>query len=247
MLAYQICKGSDLQNLLKYGASVKLKVGGGADATGRNLGKSFRFQTAQLTGVVTLARAWHCIGGTVRRRHAWAIHLLTHPQHKPPVVSKNYIDTASAFASASELIEQIHGCSHRVNCILEAIDPEQFTAMKKLNEAAQTIPYVKALSAIDCLLFEGRHIIFNRQTPLHTDDLDPWTGWAILVAFGQFTKGAMHIPRLNLRLRFQPGDIIAMRGRILPHEIEAWSGGQRVSVVHFTHKSLWDWFGIHCP
>lgn len=77
MLAYLICQGSDLQNLLKYGASVKLKVGGGADATGRNSGKSFRFQKAQLTGVVTLARAWHCIGGTVRRRHAWAIHLLT--------------------------------------------------------------------------------------------------------------------------------------------------------------------------
>ena len=39
--------------------------------------------------------------------------------------------------------------------------------------------------------------------------------------------------------------MIFLRGGILPHEVEAWEGGQRVLLAHFTHKSLWDEFG-HC-
>jgi hypothetical protein len=95
---------------------------------------------------------------------------------------------------------------------------------------------------------EGRAIMFNRQTPLHPDRLDPFTSWAIMIALGDFQNGGdLYVPRLKLRIRFLPGDMIAIRGRILPHEVEAWSGGQRVSIAHFTHQSLWDSFGMTCP
>ena len=43
------------------------------------------------------------------------------------------------------------------------------------------------------------------------------------------------------------GTLILLRGHILPHEVEAWEGGQRVCVAHFTHQSLWDQFGMKCP
>jgi hypothetical protein len=29
--------------------------------------------------------------------------------------------------------------------------------------------------------------------------------------------------------------------------VEVWEGGQRISVVYFTHESLWRDFGLVCP
>jgi hypothetical protein len=65
-------------------------------------------------------------------------------------------------------------------------------------------------------------------------------GYAGLYAAGDFkTGGHVFFPRLRLRVRLLPGDFILIRGRVLEHEIEAFDGGQRISIPHFTHTSLW--------
>ena len=46
-------------------------------------------------------------------------------------------------------------------------------------------------------------------------------------------------PQLNLRVCLLPGDFVLIRGRVLEHMIEEWDGGQRISIPHFTHTSLW--------
>lgn len=98
----------------------------------------------------------------------------------------------------------------------------------------------KALSSIDPLLFEGRGVMYNRKTPLHQDKLDPHRGWAALLALGEFkTGGELSIPRLKLKVRYLPGDLILIRGRILPHEVLDWDGKQRISIVMFTHTDMW--------
>jgi hypothetical protein len=108
-------------------------------------------------------------------------------------------------------------------------------------------PHVKAWSAIDGLLWEGRSFQFNRQTPLHPDSTDPPKCWVALVALGHFKGGHLFIPRLNLRLWYEPGTIILLRGHILPHVVEAFFDGQRISIAHFTHESLWDALGLQLP
>ncbi|KAJ6602977.1 hypothetical protein B0H10DRAFT_1957976 [Mycena sp. CBHHK59/15] len=65
-------------------------------------------------------------------------------------------------------------------------------------------------------------------TPLHPDNSDPKKGWAALVVLGPFTGGALHIPSLKLHMRYTNGDMILIRGRILPHEVEAFHDGQRI-------------------
>ncbi|KAJ6562938.1 hypothetical protein B0H10DRAFT_2239742 [Mycena sp. CBHHK59/15] len=40
----------------------------------------------------------------------------------------------------------------------------------------------------------------------------------------------------NLRMRYEAGDLILLRGRALKHEIEEFTDGQRISVAHFTHQ-----------
>lgn len=120
--------------------------------------------------------------------------------------------------------------------------------MLKFRVALQTkYPHAKAMDAIDGLMWEGRSLQYNRQTPLHPDSTDPPQAWVALVAFGRFTKGFLWIPRLNLLLFYGPGSIIFLRGHILPHEVLAFEDGQRVSIAHFTHQSLWEEMDISLP
>lgn len=95
---------------------------------------------------------------------------------------------------------------------------------------------------------EGRAIQFNRQTPLHPDRQDPRKSWASMITFGKFTTGGeLCVPRLNLEMRYLPRDAVVLRGRLLPHEVKAWGPGQRLSIAHFTHESLWQSYGMECP
>src|SRR5882762_6030811 len=61
---------------------------------------------------------------------------------------------------------------------------------------------------------------------------------ALLFAFGEHQGGYVFLPHLGLRVRLQPGDVVPLRGRVVPHQIEEWVG-QRITIPHFTHSSLW--------
>jgi hypothetical protein len=138
--------------------------------------------------------------------------------------------------------------SHKINSWLKYLDPQQYMALEQLRRAVhERYPFAKAINSIDPLLFEGRAIMWNRQTPLHGDKTDPIRSWVVLVVLGKFRKGHLFIPRLNLRLFYEPGTVIILRGHLLPHEVEAWEGGQRISMAHFTHESLWREFNMECP
>jgi hypothetical protein len=62
---------------------------------------------------------------------------------------------------------------------------------------------------------EGRAIMYNRQTP----------------------GGDLYIPRLKLRIRYLPGDMVVLRGRILPHEVRAW-GAANFNCSLYSSKPL---------
>ncbi|KAJ6493785.1 hypothetical protein DFH09DRAFT_947069, partial [Mycena vulgaris] len=65
----------------------------------------------------------------------------------------------------------------------------------------------------------GREIMYNRQTPLHRDKSDLNEGWAVPVAAGEFEGGRMHIPEVNLHSQYDASNMIALRGKILLHEV----------------------------
>ena len=145
------------------------------------------------------------------------------------------------------LKDNMWATSHRINGLLEHLDPTQYQALQDLRKAVHAkYAFARAVDSIDPLLFEGRAIMWNRQTRLHGDYTDPVRAWVALLVLGKFKKGHLFVPRLNLRLSYEPGTIVYLRGHILPHEVEAWEDGQRVSIVHFTHQSVWDEFGMVC-
>jgi hypothetical protein len=120
--------------------------------------------------------------------------------------------------------------------------------MEKLWDAVHT-KYLHAhtIYVIGPLLQEGQAIMLNPQTLQHADQTDPLNTWVTLIMLGEFTGRHLFIPCLNLRLLYEPGAIIMLRGHCLPHKVEAWEGVQQVSIVPFTHKSLWHEFGMTCP
>ncbi|KAG1847260.1 hypothetical protein C8R48DRAFT_779242 [Suillus tomentosus] len=209
-------KQSLTRTVRQFGSSVKLNKGQGADRKKRDSANSYRIVPGQLAGVFKLVSAWHAIGHT----------------HDPPVISGDTIKTATHFSLATQVVLDLELLNCQLNALLRFIDPPQFLAMEKFAFALREhYPHVRAWSAIDGLLWEGRSFQFNRQTPLHPDSTDPVNCWVAL----------------NLRLFYEPGTIILLRGHILPHEVEAFFDGQRISIAHFTHESLWKALGLHLP
>lgn len=94
---------------------------------------------------------------------------------------------------------------------------------------------------------EGREILFNHRTPLHSDKSDPKAGLATLQAVGDFEGGRMRVPGINTTSQYNPGDLILLRSNILKHEVLDFTGCQRICVAHFTHRSLWQRYGIETP
>ncbi|KAG1726213.1 hypothetical protein EDB19DRAFT_1833511 [Suillus lakei] len=117
------------------------------------------------------------------------------------------------FSAGATLVHRLKLLNVRLNSALRVLDPPQYEAMLKFQVALQTkYAHVKAMDAIDGLLWEGRSLQYNRQTPLHPDSTDPPQAWVALVAF-----------------------------------VLAFEDGQRVSIAHFTHQSLWEEMGIALP
>lgn len=164
--------------------------------------------------------------------------------------SKDSLKTGTILARTCELFGELANLSHRVNEAVKQIDGKfhsDLSTLRKRSEKQHAI--LKGLNSLDPLLFEGRELLFNRRSGVHTDQQDPILGYAGLFAAGDFTKGGFLVfPELGpLRLRLLPGDFALARGRVLKHSVEDWEGGQRIGIPHFTHTALWRSCGLeHC-
>jgi hypothetical protein len=163
-------------------------------------------------------------------------------KHKGQVVpSPETFKSGGAFARTSQLYRELELLSKKVNEAIRLIDPVFFDALMQLQEVATgKHASLAAWTSVDPLLFEGRELLFNRISGRHRDKQDPKLGYAGLYAAGNFkTGGQIFFPELRLRVRLLPGDFVLVRGRVLVHEVEGFGGGQRISIPHFTHTSLW--------
>jgi hypothetical protein len=151
-----------------------------------------------------------------------------------------FLHSGKAFNATCTLTKKLELLSHRVNALLEYGDPAHFQELLILREdLKKSHAGYDALLTQDPLLYEGREILFNRASGLHTDSHDPPLSWAILVALGSHEDGFIDIPHLGLKARLNPRDAVMIRGRVLPHQVTNWKGGQRICIPHFTHSTTW--------
>lgn len=154
--------------------------------------------------------------------------------------SGDTIRTGTTLAATLQLYKELSSLSRRVNEAVKVADPafyEHLAQLRKTMDANE--PVAKAFNSIDPLLFEGREIIFNRLSDFHRDSQDPQLSYVGLYAGGNFKGGLLELPDLKLKVRLEPGDFVLFRGRALLHRVGEWDGGQRISVPHFTHTSIW--------
>ena len=163
-------------------------------------------------------------------------------KHKGEVVpSPETFKTGGAFARTAQLYQEFDHLSKMINETIKLVDPVFFDALTKFHQVSTAKhSSLAAWTSVDSLLMEGRELLFNRISGRHRDKQDPKLAYAGLYAAGNFKSGGhVSFPQLNLRVRLLPGDFVLLRGRVLEHEIEAWDGGQRISIPHFTHTNLW--------
>ena len=196
----------------------------------------------EVSGEIRLVKGWFGIGQEVSRELIKQVLTEMYEQHKGEVVpTPETFKTGGAFARTSELYRSLELLSKRINETIERVDPDFFHALSELHRRATAKhASLAAWTSVDPLLFEGRELLFNRISGVHRDTQDPKLAYAGLFAAGNFTFGGhVFFPQLNLRVRLLPGDFVLIRGRVLEHMIEGWEGGQRISIPHFTHTSLW--------
>lgn len=155
---------------------------------------------------------------------------------------------AEKFAAARELIHGLKGVTIRINHILHLINPPLHSASLKLHsDIVEAYDWAKDLFPNDPLLFHGQSIAFNRQTPSHTDSRGPMGEWTPLVGLGFSSGVKLRLAGVKEIIPFDSGTIIFIRGGEMAHAIEAWSGGQRISIAIFTHKTIWEQFKVQYP
>ncbi|KIL56279.1 hypothetical protein M378DRAFT_17219 [Amanita muscaria Koide BX008] len=202
----------------------------GKSATSQSKVGLYADRPGEVRGEIRLVRTWFALG----------------QEHKGEAVpSRDILSSGKMLAKSCELFKSLDLVSYRVNSLLKFVDPQFHANLTLLREAMERKHAVsKCMNAVDPLLYEGREILYNRISGLHFDTQDPKLAYAALLTAGQFQGGYVSIPLLKLRIRLEPGDMIFIRGRVLEHSIEEWEGGQRISVPHFTHTSMWRSCGL---
>lgn len=85
----------------------------------------------------------------------------------------------------------------------------------------------------------GVSVIANRASVCHTDNKGCKEWYDILLTAGTYKECWFRLPDLDLQLKYLPGTVVALNGRILKHEVVEWKGGDRVCYAHwFRHTVL---------
>ena len=77
-----------------------------------------------------------------------------------------------------------------LNGVLDLLDKGAADQYKDLRSVAMSeLEYLQGINALDPSYWQGRVILFNRQTPCHQDTRNPPAEWTPLHAAGSFTQG----------------------------------------------------------
>jgi len=87
--------------------------------------------------------------------------------------------------------------------------------------------------------------ISNRDTPYHRDNGSAHQWLDILVAVREYENGRIEFPGLGMRLKYDPGTVVAFTGRVLRHGANC--PGDRACIVYHMKESVVERLGIRKP
>ena len=139
-----------------------------------------------------------------------------------------------------------------VGGILSVIHPELYVAgvncLKVLNKDPGLVHKGQALAAVLKVWsspFTAITVISNRDTPYHRDNGSAHSWFDILVGLGDYKIGRIEFPGLGMRLKYDPGTILAFTGRVLQHGANC--PGDRACVVYHMKSNVVRELGVTSP
>lgn len=145
-------------------------------------------------------------------------------QHRKPVVSA---DTRKNDELWHEFFQHpsIQFVLHTMNLVLECLDPGFVDDLKALNKKIVT----RAKEGGEYLKYNpcyinGLAVHFNQDGSVHYDRKDLHAGWDLVQAFGRFFDCIMELRDLNTHVKFNPLDLMGLRGASLAHGATGWQG-----------------------
>jgi hypothetical protein len=155
------------------------------------------------------------------------------------VTSRDMIRSCKVWMGTCNLLAELELLAHRVNACIKFTDRELYENLLVFRQKhLKAQKAIEAISSIDPLLYKGRELLYNVRLSEHIDGQDPRRSLSAFSVFGEFRGGYLSYRALGIRVRFRPGDMNLLRGRVVPHEVEPFVG-QRIAIPHFTHTSCW--------
>jgi len=142
--------------------------------------------------------------------------------------------------SGAAWVRDVQNGEKLCNAITALIAPMQFDsgleAIRLIQEGCQT--QQKGWSQVQQWpsVFNGSQLIVNRTTPAHRDGGGCPTYYDLLVSAGNHQRAILSLPELGIGLSYLPGDVVALSGKVLLHQVDGWSGlssGERVCITHY--------------
>jgi hypothetical protein len=91
-------------------------------------------------------------------------------------------------------------------------------------------------------IFSGHTWIINRSTPAHKDVKGFKSGYDYLSASGS-ALAELKLPDAGITCSYNPGTVVALAGRVMNHEVNQLSEGNRISVARWIRTAILTRFG----
>lgn len=145
--------------------------------------------------------------------------------------------------------KQIVG-SALVGGILSVIHPELYSAgIEGLTRLKSALVYnghrLPEILRVWSSPFTVLTVISNRETPFHRDNggAHPW--FDILVPLGIYEHGRIEFPGLGIRLKYDPGTVVGLTGRVVQHGVTC--PGDRACLAYHMKSTVIEELGIVSP
>lgn len=146
------------------------------------------------------------------------------------------------------LLADVRVTQSRIEGMVKLAFPDVHRAFKASMDELRRRPKTATHARSWASSFQAMSLIHNRRTPWHRDAKGCLQGVDALLTVGNYSGGLLIMTILGLTLTYEPGTLVLIPGAIIPHEVPEWSkDGDRICLVHFTHKHLLDELSIPHP
>lgn len=94
--------------------------------------------------------------------------------------------------------------------------------------------------------YTGISVIANRLTPSHRDVGGFQNGFDLLLSLGTHDADLL-LDDIQVSLKYGPGSVVALCGKLLRHKVPVWQGKDRVCYVFFQKDKVFERFTVRRP